>query len=79
MLKGLKKLELNDFQIFRFVLDKTVLHVETSECLNTTDEVHFASGCQDVILLQTAGEVQSPSYPNNYPNDVRYVCFILGW
>ncbi|RXM28822.1 Ovochymase-2 [Acipenser ruthenus] len=50
--------------------DKTVLHMETSECLNTTDEVHFASGCQDVILLQTAGEVQSPSYPNNYPNDV---------
>ncbi|XP_033909454.3 ovochymase-2-like isoform X1 [Acipenser ruthenus] len=49
---------------------KTVLHMETSECLNTTDEVHFASGCQDVILLQTAGEVQSPSYPNNYPNDV---------
>nr|XP_015193557.1 PREDICTED: ovochymase-2 isoform X1 [Lepisosteus oculatus] len=42
---------------------------------NTTPEfsgedVHFSSGCQNIILTESEGEIQSPGYPNNYPNDL---------
>ncbi|KAG2463167.1 NB5R2 reductase, partial [Polypterus senegalus] len=50
---------------------KVLQHVDNSRYQNDTQIMQLTNECKDVVIKQEKGQIQSPSYPNPYPNNIN--------
>ncbi|XP_051778724.1 ovochymase-2 isoform X1 [Erpetoichthys calabaricus] len=51
--------------------DKALQHVDNSRYQNDSQTMQLTNECKDVVIKQEKGQIQSPSYPNPYPNNIN--------